>query len=71
MTSIPDTMKAMVLTGHGDMDMYDWRDVPVPQPAAGEVLVKVGACGLNNTDVNTRSGIVVYSAKPPSRSEPK
>lgn len=28
----------------------------MPVPAAGEVLIKVGACGLNNTDVNTRSG---------------
>jgi NADPH:quinone reductase-like Zn-dependent oxidoreductase len=31
----------------------DWL---VPSLAAGEVLVRVGACGLNNTDVNTRSG---------------
>jgi Zn-dependent alcohol dehydrogenase len=27
---------------------------PIPRP--GEVLIKVGACGLNNTDVNTRTG---------------
>lgn len=51
------TMKAMVLTGHGDLDKYEWReDWPTPQPGPGEVLVKIGACGLNNTDVNTRSG---------------
>ncbi|MDU8927219.1 alcohol dehydrogenase family protein [Alisedimentitalea sp. MJ-SS2] len=54
---IPETMHAMILTGHGDLDMYDYRtDWPTPQPAPGEVLIKVGACGLNNTDVNTRSG---------------
>lgn len=57
MTDIPQTMKAMVLTGHGGLEMYHWHeDWPVPQPAAGEVLIRVGACGLNNTDVNTRTG---------------
>ena len=55
--TIPDTMQAMVLTGHGDLDAYEWHEAwPTPQPAPGEVLVKVGACGLNNTDVNTRTG---------------
>lgn len=54
---IPSTMQAMVLKGHGGLDQYDWHtDWPTPTPAAGEVLVQVGACGLNNTDVNTRSG---------------
>lgn len=47
----------MVLTAHGDLDAYAWHeDWPVPDPAAGDVLVKVGATGLNNTDVNTRTG---------------
>ncbi|MFN2318797.1 MAG: zinc-binding dehydrogenase [Dermatophilaceae bacterium] len=31
-------------------------DVPVPKPAAGEALVRVSACGVNNTDLNTRTG---------------
>lgn len=51
------TMKAMVLTGHGGLDKYVWReDWPRPEPGPGEVLIRVGACGLNNTDVNTRTG---------------
>ena len=55
--TLPDTMTAMVTMGHGDMDqMVLHADWPRPDPAAGEVLVRVGACGLNNTDVNTRSG---------------
>ena len=54
---IPKTMKAMVLTGHGDLDKYEWyEDWPTPTPGPMEVLIKVGACGLNNTDVNTRTG---------------
>jgi len=54
---IPKTMNAMVLTGHGDLDKYVWhQDWPVPQIGPHDVLIRVGACGLNNTDVNTRSG---------------
>ena len=50
-------MKAMVLTGHGGLDKYAWReDWPMPAPGPMEALVRVGACGLNNTDVNTRTG---------------
>ena len=51
-----ETMRAVVLTGHGGLDKLEYReDWPVPQPGPGEVIVKVGACGLNNTDVNTRT----------------
>jgi len=55
--TLPTTMRAMVLTRHGGMDAYEWReDWPVPTPGPEQVLIRVGACGLNNTDVNTRSG---------------
>jgi len=53
----PRVMRAVVLTGHGGLDRLSVRDDwPVPNPGPGEVLVAVGACGLNNTDVNTRTG---------------
>ncbi len=55
--NIPETMAAMVLTGHGDIEKLVYHaDWPVPQPADYEVLIEVSACGMNNTDVNTRSG---------------
>jgi NADPH:quinone reductase-like Zn-dependent oxidoreductase len=55
--NLPAIMRAMVTMGHGDLDQIVLRhDWPRPEPAAGEVLIRVGACGLNNTDVNTRSG---------------
>ncbi len=55
--SLPETMKAMVTKGHGGLEqMVLHENWPRPEPAAGEVLIKVAACGLNNTDVNTRSG---------------
>ena len=54
--TIPSTMRAVVLTGHGGLDKLEYReDWPTPSPAPGEVLIKVGACGLNNTDINTRT----------------
>ena len=46
-----------MLTGHGDFDRLEVRDdVAVPHPAQGQVLVKVAAAGVNNTDINTRVG---------------
>ena len=57
MSNLPKTMKAMGTMGHGDVDqMVLHQDWPRPEPAFGEVLLQVKACGLNNTDVNTRSG---------------
>lgn len=57
MTEVPKRMRAIVLTGHGGLEKLEYHeDWPVPVPASHEVLVKVHACGLNNTDVNTRSG---------------
>ena len=49
-------MQAVVLTGHGDLDKLEYRDCPVPAIAAGEVLIEVHACGMNNTDVWVRLG---------------
>ncbi len=55
--TIPQTMTAVRLTGHGGFDKLDYRrDVAVPIPADDEVLIQVLACGINNTDVNTRIG---------------
>ena len=54
--AVPDKMRAVVLTGHGGLERLEYReDWPTPQAGAGEVLVRVGACGLNNTDINTRT----------------
>lgn len=49
-------MHAVLLTGHGGYDKLDYRtDVPVPVPGPGEVLIRVRAAGVNNTDINTRT----------------
>lgn len=57
------TMQAAVLTGHGGparIELVD--DHPRPAAGPGEVLIQVGAAGINNTDVWSREG--AYSADP-------
>ena len=50
-------MRAVLLTGHGGYDRLELRsDVPVPEPGPDDVLIRVGAAGVNNTDINTRIG---------------
>ena len=50
------SMKAVVTTGNGGYDQLDYRDVPMPVLAPGELLLKVLAAGVNNTEINTRMG---------------
>ena len=51
-----ETMKAVVTTGQGGLDVLDYRDVPIPSAGPGEVLLQVLAAGVNNTEINTRLG---------------
>lgn len=56
-TTFPNLMLGVLLVGHGDYDKLIYRnDLPVPRPEAGEVLIRVLAAGVNNTDINTRLG---------------
>jgi NADPH:quinone reductase-like Zn-dependent oxidoreductase len=50
------SMKAVVTAGNGGYDKLEYRDVPVPRPGPGEVLLHVLAAGVNNTEINTRLG---------------
>lgn len=51
------TMSGVVLTGHGGSECLEWRDdLPVPIPVQDDVLIRVSAAGVNNTDINTRIG---------------
>jgi NADPH:quinone reductase-like Zn-dependent oxidoreductase len=57
-------MHSVILTGRGGLDKLEYRDdVPVPQPRPDEVLIEVTACGVNNTDINTRTGWYAASVK--------
>ncbi len=49
-------MLAAVIHEHGDRDVVRLEQVPIPQPAVGEVRLKVHACALNWLDVGIRRG---------------
>ncbi|CCQ14719.1 Alcohol dehydrogenase, zinc-containing protein [Rhodococcus sp. AW25M09] len=51
-----DLMTAIVTTGSGGYDKLVVSAVPRPVPGPGEVLVRVLAAGMNNTEINTRVG---------------
>ncbi|RME15094.1 MAG: alcohol dehydrogenase [Alphaproteobacteria bacterium] len=62
---LPETMPGVVLVGHGGPEMLVWReDLPVPRPAPTDVIVRVAAAAVNNTDINTRIGWYSRSGSP-------
>lgn len=54
---LPQVMQAVVIPVHGDASVLQYTQVPTPQPGPGEVLVKVGAVGLNHLDIFVRRGM--------------
>ncbi len=51
-----ELMNAVLLNGYGGLEKLEYTQVPKPIPQQGEVLIKVSACSVNNTDINTRTG---------------
>ncbi|MGR9050496.1 zinc-binding dehydrogenase [Halobacillus faecis] len=49
-------MKAVQVTGYGDVDQLKLVDIPTPEPKENEVLVQVKACAINNTEIWMREG---------------
>ncbi len=49
-------MKAVVFNRHGGPEVLESREMPTPTAGAGEVLIKVAACGLNHLDHWVRLG---------------
>lgn len=55
--ALPERMHGVLLTGFGGPEQLQYReDLPLPLPRAGEVLIRVAASSVNNTDINTRVG---------------
>ena len=55
--AIPRTMRAVEITRPGGPEVLVVGERPVPSPGAGEVLIRVGAAGVNRPDTMQRKGI--------------
>ena len=55
--TLPATMTAIGITSPGGPETLVPQERPVPQPGAGEILVKVVAAGVNRPDVAQRMGV--------------
>ncbi|MDZ7885586.1 MAG: quinone oxidoreductase [Mycobacterium sp.] len=51
-------MRAVVVPHHGGPEVLELRDLPEPRPSAGEILVAVGAVGVNYHDSLARRGAI-------------
>ncbi|MDP6165254.1 MAG: zinc-binding dehydrogenase [Gammaproteobacteria bacterium] len=53
---LPSRMNAVVTLGNGGYEQLRYQTVPLPKPGDNEVLLRVLAAGVNNTEINTRLG---------------
>jgi putative PIG3 family NAD(P)H quinone oxidoreductase len=56
-TTLPEQMKVIEITEPGGPEALSPGNRPVPQPKAGEVLIKVTAAGVNGPDMVQRKGL--------------
>ena len=50
-------MKAVVIREHGGIEKLLYEEVETPRPGPGQVLVKIGAAGVNHLDHDVREGV--------------
>ena len=54
---MPTTMRAVVLDAPGPPEALQIRELPIPEPQPGWVLIEVKAFGLNRSELHTRLGL--------------
>lgn len=57
-------MRAVRYHEHGDADVLELEEIPTPEPGADEVLIEVGAAGINPVDTYFREGSYSPAALP-------
>src|SRR3954449_5017278 len=57
MSSLPSRMTAIGIKAPGGPETLVPEERPVPMPGDGEILVRVGAAGVNRPDVMQRKGL--------------
>ena len=55
--AVSATMRAAVIREHGASDTLRVQEVPTPRPGPDELLIRVGAVGLNHLDIFARQGL--------------
>ena len=50
-------MNAQLLIKHGNIDNYQYQKIEIPKANKNEVVVRVMACSINNTDIWTKKGL--------------
>jgi NADPH:quinone reductase-like Zn-dependent oxidoreductase len=59
-------LRALTISAHGGTDKLEYRtDLPVPEPGAGTVRVRLHAAALNHLDVFTLGGLPGIAIQPP------
>jgi NADPH2:quinone reductase len=53
---MPPTMRAAAIDKYGDEDVISVRELPVPQPAAHEILIRIDTAAVGSWDASARSG---------------
>ena len=56
MSALPATMTCIEITKYGGPEVLVPATRPVPQPKAGEILIKVAATAVNRPDIAQRMG---------------
>ncbi|GLE52987.1 zinc-binding dehydrogenase [Mycobacterium montefiorense] len=51
-----ETMRAIILSGFGDLDRLVYTEIPKPLPKDGEVVIQVKAFGINHAEIHMRKG---------------
>lgn len=59
-----NTMKAVVLDGPGSPEALHIRQIPIPEPLPGQVLIRVHAFGLNQSELHLRQGLAENASFP-------
>lgn len=49
-------MKAILFNKHGNTDVLEYTDIPVPEPLPGQVMVRLHAASINRLDIWVRNG---------------
>ena len=63
-TTSGQTMRAVVIDRPGPPEVLRLRDLPIPRPERGQVLIRVRAFGLNRSELHFRQGMAASGTFP-------